>query len=139
MSRDDAQVSNIAKGGYILRDCDGTPDLILIATGSEVGVTVKAAEKLASEGTKVRVVSMPCTNVFDEQDAAYKEAVLPLAVTARVAVEAAHADYWYKYVGIDGRMVCMTSFGESAPGDVLMDYFGFTVENIANTAKELLD
>ena len=95
--------------------------------------------ELDSEGTKVRVVSMPCTNVFDDQDAAYKEAVLPLAVTARVAVEAAHADYWYKYVGIDGRMVCMTTFGESAPGDVLMDYFGFTVENIANTAKELLD
>lgn len=139
MSRDDAQVNNIAKGGYILRDCDGTPDVILIATGSEVGVTVKAAEQLASEGTKVRVVSMPCTNVFDEQDAAYKESVLPLAVTARVAVEAAHADYWYKYVGIDGRMVCMTGFGESAPGDVLLDYFGFTVENIANTAKELLD
>jgi transketolase len=139
MSRDDAQVSDIAKGGYILRDCDGTPDVILIATGSEVGVTVKAAEKLVSEGVKVRVVSMPCTNVFDEQDAAYRQAVLPLEVTARVAVEAAHADYWYKYVGIDGRMVAMTGFGESAPGEVLMDYFGFTVENIANTAKELLD
>lgn len=139
MSRDDAQVSSIAKGGYILRDCEGTPDVILIATGSEVGVTVKAAEKLAGEGVKVRVVSMPCTNVFDEQDAAYKESVLPLAVTARVAVEAAHADYWYKYVGIDGRIVAMTGFGESAPGEVLMDYFGFTVENIATTAKELLD
>ena len=104
-----------------------------------MGVTVKAAEKLAGEGVKVRVVSMPCTNVFDEQDAAYKESVLPLAVTARVAVEAAHADYWYKYVGIDGRIVAMTGFGESAPGEVLMDYFGFTVENIATTAKELLD
>jgi len=139
ISRTDEQLANIAKGGYILRDSDGTPDLILIATGSEVGITVKAAEQLAAEGVKVRVVSMPSTSVFDEQDAAYREAVLPLEVTARVAVETAHADYWYKYVGFDGRMVAMTTFGESAPGEVLMDYFGFTVENIVNTAKELLD
>jgi transketolase len=139
ISRDDAQVANIAKGGYILRDSDGTPDVILIATGSEVGITVKAAEQLAAEGVKVRVVSMPSTSVFDEQDAAYRQSVLPLEVTARVAVEAAHADYWYKYVGFDGRTVAMTTFGESAPGEVLMDYFGFTVENIVNTAKELLD
>ncbi|MBC6907197.1 transketolase [Saccharophagus sp. K07] len=139
ISRTDEQLANIAKGGYILRDSDGTPDLILIATGSEVGITVKAAEQLAAEGVKVRVVSMPSTSVFDEQDAAYREAVLPLEVTARVAVETAHADYWYKYVGFDGRTVAMTTFGESAPGEVLMDYFGFTVENIVNTAKELLD
>jgi transketolase, bacterial and yeast len=139
ISRDDDQVANIAKGGYVLRDSDGTPDVILIATGSEVGITVKAAEQLSAEGVKVRVVSMPSTSVFDEQDAAYRQAVLPLEVTARVAVEAAHADYWYKYVGFDGRTVAMTTFGESAPGDVLMDYFGFTVENIVNTAKELLD
>lgn len=139
ISRNDEQLANIAKGGYILRDSDGTPDLILIATGSEVGITVKAADQLTAEGVKVRVVSMPSTSLFDEQDAAYREAVLPLAVTARVAVEAAHADYWYKYVGFDGRTVAMTTFGESAPGEVLMDYFGFTVENIVNTAKELLD
>jgi transketolase len=139
ISRDDAQVANIAKGGYILRDSEGTPDVILIATGSEVGITVKAAEQLSAEGVKVRVVSMPSTSLFDEQDAAYRQSVLPLEVTARVAVEAAHADYWYKYVGFDGRTVAMTTFGESAPGDVLMDYFGFTVENIVNTAKELLD
>lgn len=139
MSRNDEQVKNIAKGGYILRDCDGEPEAILIATGSEVPVTVQAAEKLTQAGRKVRVVSMASTSVFDRQDAAYKESVLPLSVTARVAVEAAHADYWYKYVGIDGRMVAMTTFGESAPGNVLMDYFGFTVDNIVNTVNELLD
>lgn len=139
MSRNDEQVANIAKGGYILRDCAGEPEAILIATGSEVPITVQAAEQLTQAGRKVRVVSMASTSVFDRQDAAYKESVLPLAVTARVAVEAAHADYWYKYVGIDGRMVAMTTFGESAPGNVLMDYFGFTVDNIVNTVNELLD
>ncbi len=137
--RTDKQVADIAKGGYVLVDCDGEPEVILIATGSEVGVTVRAAAQLAENGAKVRVVSMPCTSIFDQQDAAYKESVLPLSVTNRVAVEAAHVDYWYKYVGIDGRVVGMSSFGESAPGGVLLEHFGFTVDNIVNTASELLE
>lgn len=139
MSRDADQVANIAKGGYVLRDCDGEPEAILIGTGSELALTVHAAEKLSEAGRKVRVVSMPSTSVFDQQDAAYKESVLPLAVTARVAVEAAHADYWAKYVGLDGRTVAMTTFGESAPGAALLEYFGFTVDNIVSTVTELLD
>ncbi|MDO6746668.1 transketolase [Gilvimarinus sp. 1_MG-2023] len=139
VERADSQVANIAKGGYVLKDCEGTPDVILIATGSEVPVTVEAADKLTAEGKKVRVVSMPSTSVFDLQDAEYKESVLPLAVSNRVAVEAAHADFWYKYVGIDGRVVGMTTFGESAKGPDLMQYFGFTADNIAATAQELLD
>ncbi len=138
-TRSAAQVANISRGGYVLRDCEGEPEAIIIATGSEVPLAVKAQEALAAEGKKVRVVSMPCTNIFDVQDAAYKEQVLPLAVSARVAVEAAHADYWAKYVGIDGRAVAMTTFGESAPGGALMEHFGFTVENVVNTVKELLD
>jgi len=139
MPRTDAQVADIAKGGYVLVDCDGTPDIILIATGSEVELAVKAAEALTGEGKKARVVSMPSTSTFDLQDAAYKESVLPLAVTARVAIETAAADYWYKYVGMDGRIVGMTTFGESAPGGALLEYFGFTVDNVVGTAKELLD
>lgn len=139
VERADDQVANIAKGGYVLKDCDGEPEIILMATGSEVPVTVEAADKLSAAGKKVRVVSMPSTSVFDQQDAAYKESVLPLAVTNRVAVEAAHADFWYKYVGIDGRVVGMTTFGESAKGPDLMNYFGFTADNIAATAEELLD
>jgi transketolase len=138
-ARTPEQVANIAKGGYVLVDSEGTPDAILIATGSEVGVTVKAAEALKAEGKNVRVVSMPSTSVFDRQDAAYKESVLPLAVTARVAVETAAADYWYKYVGLDGAVVGMTGFGESAPGPALLEYFGFTVDNIVSTVEELLE
>ncbi|EIV8672642.1 transketolase [Vibrio parahaemolyticus] len=132
------QVADIAKGGYILKDSDGKPELILIATGSEVELTVKAAEQLTAEGKKVRVVSMPSTDAFDKQDAAYREAVLPSDVTARIAIEAGIADFWYKYVGFDGRIIGMTTFGESAPADQLFEMFGFTVENVVNTAKELL-
>ncbi|HGS4500651.1 TPA: transketolase [Vibrio parahaemolyticus] len=132
------QVADIAKGGYILKDSDGKPELILIATGSEVELAVKAAEKLTAEGKKVRVVSMPSTDAFDKQDAAYREAVLPSDVTARIAIEAGIADFWYKYVGFDGRIIGMTTFGESAPADQLFEMFGFTVENVVNTAKELL-
>jgi transketolase len=131
------QLANVARGAYVLQDCDGAPDVILIATGSEVGVTVAAAAALTAKGRKVRVVSMPSTSVFDRQDAAYKESVLPSSVYARVAVEAAHADYWAKYVGFDGRVVGMTTFGESAPGPALMEHFGFTVDNIVATAEEL--
>ncbi|HHF0556958.1 TPA: transketolase [Vibrio antiquarius] len=132
------QVADIAKGGYILKDSDGKPALILIATGSEVELAVKAAEQLTAEGKKVRVVSMPSTDAFDKQDAAYREAVLPSDVTARIAIEAGIADFWYKYVGFDGRIIGMTTFGESAPADQLFEMFGFTVENVVNTAKELL-
>ncbi len=132
------QVADIAKGGYILKDSDGKPELILIATGSEVELAVKAAEQLTAEGKKVRVVSMPATDTFDKQDAAYREAVLPSDVTARIAIEAGIADFWYKYVGFDGRIIGMTTFGESAPADQLFEMFGFTVENVVNTAKELL-
>ncbi|HIF6196082.1 TPA: transketolase [Vibrio parahaemolyticus] len=132
------QVADIAKGGYILKDSDGKPELILIATGSEVELAVKAAEQLTAEGKKVRVVSMPSTDAFDKQDAAYREEVLPSDVTARIAIEAGIADFWYKYVGFDGRIIGMTTFGESAPADQLFEMFGFTVENVVNTAKELL-
>ncbi|HDY7969524.1 TPA: transketolase [Vibrio vulnificus] len=132
------QVADIAKGGYILKDSDGKPELILIATGSEVELAVKAAEQLTAEGKKVRVVSMPATDTFDKQDAAYREAVLPSDVTARIAIEAGIADFWYKYVGFDGRIIGMTTFGESAPADQLFEMFGFTVENVVNTANELL-
>ncbi|ELA7016624.1 transketolase, partial [Vibrio parahaemolyticus] len=132
------QVADIAKGGYILKNSDGKPELILIATGSEVELAVKAAEQLTAEGKKVRVVSMPSTDAFDKQDAAYREAVLPSDVTARIAIEAGIADFWYKYVGFDGRIIGMTTFGESAPADQLFEMFGFTVENVVNTAKELL-
>ena len=132
------QLVNVARGGYVLKDCTGTPEVILIATGSEVGITVEAADKLAAAGTKVRVVSMPSTDAFDKQDAAYRESVMPKAVSARVAVEAGIADYWYKYVGLNGAVVGMTSFGESAPAEELFKEFGFTVENVVAQAQALL-
>lgn len=132
------QVANIKRGGYVLKECDGTPDIILIATGSEVEITLGAATKLTTGGHKVRVVSLPSTDLFDAQDAAYRESVLPSAVKARVAVEAGIADYWYKYVGLDGAIVGMTTFGESAPAEKLFAEFGFTVENIVSHAEALL-
>ena len=132
------QLANVYRGGYVLKDCAGTPDVILIATGSEVGITVEAADKLSAAGTKVRVVSMPSTDAFDKQDAAYRESVLPAAVTARVAVEAGIADYWYKYVGLNGAIVGMTTFGESAPAEQLFKEFGFTVDNVVAKAQALL-
>ena len=134
LSRTSAQVADIAKGGYILKDSAGTPAVILIATGSEVSLALKAAEAL---GDSVRVVSMPSTNIFDAQDSEYKESVLPSSVTKRVAIEAAHTDFWYKYVGLNGKVVGMTTFGESAPGNVLLEYFGFTVENVVKTVNSL--
>ena len=132
------QLANVARGGYVLKDAAGTPDLILIATGSEVELAVKAAEVLEAEGKKVRVVSMPSTNVFDKQDEAYRESVLPRSVTKRVAIEAQLSDFWYKYVGFEGRIVGMNSFGESAPAGELFKLFGFTVENVVTKAKEIL-
>ncbi|MCW1935578.1 transketolase [Pseudomonas sp. MDMC_285] len=137
--RDAQQLADVARGGYVLKDSAGEPELILIATGSEVGLAVAAYDKLTAAGRKVRVVSMPSTSVFDAQDAAYKQDVLPLQVGARIAIEASHADYWYKYVGLEGRIIGMTSFGESAPAPALFEHFGFTVDNIVATAEELLD
>lgn len=132
------QLANVYRGGYILKDCDGTPELILIATGSEVELAVEAYNSLMAEGRKVRVVSMPATDVFDKQDAAYKEAVLPSSITNRIAIEAGIADYWYKYVGLNGKVIGMNSFGESAPAELLFKEFGFTVDNVLAQAKALL-
>ncbi|KAF6637114.1 MULTISPECIES: transketolase [Pantoea] len=132
------QIENIKRGGYVLKDCDGIPEVILIATGSEIEITLGAADKLTSGGHKVRVVSLPSTDLFDAQDAAYRESVLPSGVKARVAVEAGIADYWFKYVGLDGAIVGMTTFGESAPASQLFPEFGFTVENIVSHAEALL-
>jgi len=131
------QVAQIEKGGYVLVDCEGTPEVILIATGSEVELAVNSQKALTEQGIKTRVVSMPCTNLFDQQDAEYKQSVLPNSVVKRVAIEAAHVDYWAKYVGFSGAVVGMSTFGESAPGNVLLEHFGFTVENVVNTVKSL--
>ena len=135
-ARDAEQVAAITKGGYILKDCAGTPDAIIIATGSEVSLAVEAAEKLA--GKNIRVVSMPCAEIFSAQDAAYREAVLPAAVTARVAVEALHKDYWYKFVGLNGAIVGMDTFGESAPIADLMQHFGITTDAVIEAVNGLL-
>lgn len=137
--RDAGQIADISRGGYVLKDCAGEPELILISTGSEVGLAVQAFDKLTEQGRKVRVVSMPCTSVFDAQDAGYKQAVLPLQVSARIAIEAAHADFWFKYVGLEGRVIGMTTYGESAPASALFEEFGFTLENILGQAEELLE
>ena len=138
INRSEEQLKNIARGAYVLKDCDGAPDAILIATGSEVELTLKAAEELTGKGRKIRVVSMPSTDVFDAQDAEYRESVLPSSVTARVAIEAGCADYWRKYVGLQGDVVGMQSFGESAPAGVLFEYFGFTVENIVKKTETII-
>ena len=137
--RDNETETAIARGGYILKNCEGEPELILIATGSEVGLAMQAQTKLAEQGRRVRVVSMPCTSVFEQQDAAYRQQVLPVEVGARIAIEAAHPDYWYKYVGLDGRVIGVNTFGESAPAGVLFEEFGFTVDNILAVADELLE
>ncbi|MAK75355.1 MAG: transketolase, partial [Pseudomonadales bacterium] len=137
--RDAEQLANVTRGGYVLKDCDGEPELILISTGSEVGLAVNAWTALTEQGRKVRVVSMPSTSVFDQQDAAYKQSVLPLEVGARIAIEASHADFWYKYVGLDGRIIGMQGFGESAPAAALFEEFGFTLDNVLAAAEELLE
>ncbi|WP_170731873.1 transketolase [Escherichia coli] len=134
-----AQLAEIARGGYVLSDCDGQPEIILISAGSEIELVVSAAKALTEEGRKVRVVSMPCTERFDNQDAAYKESVLPKAVRKRLAVEASIAGFWERYVGLDGKVIGMTSFGESAPANVLFKHFGFTPENVLAQARELLN
>ena len=136
--RDDGQIAAIAKGGYVLADCDGTPDIILIATGSEVALATSAAEVLAGDGVKARVISMPCTDLFDAEDAAYKESVLPSAVTARVAIEAGVTEGWWRYVGPAGRVIGLDRFGESAPAEELFKHFGFSTDNVVAIAKDAL-
>ncbi|NJL41865.1 MAG: transketolase, partial [Leptolyngbyaceae cyanobacterium SM1_4_3] len=131
-------MEGVAKGAYAIVDSDGTPDLILIGTGSEVSLCVEAASKLTAEGKKVRVVSMPSWELFEAQDAAYKESVLPKAVTKRVAVEAGTSFGWSKYLGTEGDSVSIDRFGASAPGGVCMEKFGFTVDNVLAKAKALL-
>ncbi|KJS05163.1 MAG: transketolase [Gammaproteobacteria bacterium BRH_c0] len=137
-ARNEQQVAAIARGGYILRDCAGEPEAILIATGSEVALAMGAAEKLSAAGRRVRVVSMPATEIFDAQDRAYRDSVLPPSVRTRVAVEAAHVDFWRKYVGLDGDVVGMTTFGASAPAKDLFKHFGITEENLLARVEALL-
>lgn len=138
-AREEAQIAAVERGGYVLKDTAGQPDAILIATGSEVGLAIEASDALAEKGVQARVVSMPSVEVFFAQDADYREAVLPSDICARVAIEAGHADFWYKLVGLDGRIVGMQTFGESAPGGALMEHFGFTVENVVAAVEDCLD
>jgi transketolase len=137
-ARSKEQLADIARGGYILRDTDGLPEAIIIATGSEVALAVDAAEALSTNGRKVRVVSMPSTDAFDAQDEAYRDKVLPRSVTARVAVEAGIPDFWRKYVGLDGRVLGISTFGESAPAKDVFAHFGFSAANLARLVEEVL-
>ena len=134
-ARSDEQVQAISRGAYILKDCEGEPSVIVLATGSEVSISLAAVESLQAEGVKARLVSIPCVDVFEAQDAEYQEQVLPNAVRQRIAVEAGGVDYWHKLVGLDGKVIGMRTFGESAPGALLMEHFGFTAENIVATVK----
>ena len=135
--RNEQQLSNISRGAYTLLESELEPELIIIATGSEVGLAMNAAHKLADQGKQVRVVSMPCAEIFDRQEKEYREAVLPNEMTCRIAIEAGHKDYWYKYVGLQGRIIGMDTFGESAPAGDLFKEFGFTVENVIAVAQQL--
>lgn len=137
-ARSAEQLNNIARGGYVLVECDGEPELILISAGSEVALAVAAARTLQQEGHQIRVVSMPCTERFDKQDEAYKESVLPKHVRNRLAIEASIEGFWQRYTGLDGKVIGMDSFGESAPASVLFKYFGFTKENVTETARRML-
>ncbi|MBT5719479.1 MAG: transketolase [Gammaproteobacteria bacterium] len=134
-ARSDEQLQAISRGAYILKDCQGEPAVIVLATGSEVAISLAAVETLQAQGIKARLVSMPSVDVFEAQDADYQEQVLPMSVRRRVAVEAAGVDYWRKFVGLDGKVIGMHTFGESAPGPVLMEHFGFSAENIVATVK----
>ncbi|MDQ9093904.1 transketolase [Pseudoalteromonas haloplanktis] len=137
--RNAQQISDIEKGGYILADCSATPELILIATGSEVDLAMQASKELAAQGVAVRVVSMPSTTIFDQQSSDYQQAILPTSVVNRIAIETSHQDYWLKYVGLQGKVIGMSTFGESAPGNVLLEHFGFTADNVVNTALALIN
>jgi transketolase len=137
-ARDAQQIANVRRGGYVLKDSQGTPEAILIATGSEVALAIDAAKALEQAGRRIRVVSMPSTNVFDAQDVAYRDAVLPPSVECRVAIEAAAPETWWRYVGSKGRIIAMQSFGASAPAKDLFKHFGFTVENVVKTVQSVL-
>src|SRR5690606_31180259 len=138
-ARSDEQLAAIRRGGYVLRDCEGAPELILIATGSEVALAVEAAQALQQKGRRVRVVSMPCTHVFDAQDEAWREQVLPSSVEARIAIEAAAPDLWARYVGSRGALIGMRGFGASGTAKDLFRHFGFTVDHVTTVAEELLN
>tara|TARA_Y100001968_G_scaffold111268_1_gene100762 strand:- start:132 stop:1877 length:1746 start_codon:yes stop_codon:yes gene_type:complete len=139
VNQQNSSIEKVALGGYVLEDCDGNPDLILIGTGTELDLCVQAAKKLRSEGQKVRVVSMPCVELFEEQSKSYKEEVLPSNIRKRIVVEAAESFGWHKYIGLDGDSVTMNSFGASAPGGLCMEKFGFTVENVLEKSRSLLN
>jgi transketolase len=136
--RDASQLDAVRRGGYVLVDCAGTPQCILIASGSEVAIAVEAAGLLARRGVATRVVSMPCTSVFDAQDAKWRASVLPPAIGCRVAVEAGAPDGWWRYVGSRGRVIGMTDFGASGPAKDLFRHFGFTAEAVVNTVDSML-
>ena len=133
------QIADIARGGYVLKDPGGVPDILLLATGSEVELAMSAADALAADGVKARVVSMPSTDAFDAQDADYRESVLPTAVTARVAIEAGVTEGWWRHVGTQGRVIGLDRFGESAPANELFEHFGFTTDNVVAVAKDVLN
>ncbi|PPD04780.1 MAG: transketolase [Methylobacter sp.] len=138
ISRTAGQIEDISRGGYVLKDCDGQPEAIVISTGSEIELAVKAAEELNGKGRKIRVVSMPSTNIFDAQDIVYRESVLPASVSKRIAIEAGCTGTWWKYVGLNGKIVGLDRFGESAPAGLLFKEFGFTVENVIKNIEEIL-
>jgi transketolase len=135
--RDAVALAGVARGAYVLADCAGAPQALILATGSEVQLAMGAQARLAEEGVRARVVSMPSTSVFDRQDAAYRDAVLPRGVP-RVAVEAGVSDYWRKYVGLEGAVIGIDRYGESAPGPELFKYFGFTVDNVVAAVKSVI-
>jgi transketolase len=137
--RDEQQIAGIARGGYVLKDCNASPDIVLLATGSEVALAMAAADVLAADGVNVNVVSLPSTDVFDAQDAAYRESVLPAAVSARVAIEAGVTDGWWRYVGAQGRVIGLDRFGESAPANELFEHFGFSTDNVVAVARDVLN
>jgi transketolase len=138
-ARSAAQIADIRRGGYVLKDCAGTPSIIFIATGSEVYLAMTAAEQLAAEGVQARVVSMPSTDVFEAQEAAYRESVLPVKVTARVVIEAGVSDGWWRYAGPQGKIIGLDRFGESAPAEELFEHFGFSADNVVAVAKDVLN
>ncbi|MCF6300754.1 MAG: transketolase, partial [Proteobacteria bacterium] len=136
--RNPLQIKQINQGAYVLKDCGASIDAIIIATGSEVGIAMQAAKQLELDGKNIRVVSMPCAEVYEQQSDSYKHSVLPANVITRVAVEAAQGDYWHKYVGLNGKIISQDTFGESAPGNVLFEHFGFNSDNVVDAVKSLM-